>query len=264
MHPTQRILVVDDDQLVRQIVVQALRRQSGYLLDEAGSAAEAIARHVDDPYDLVVTDIRMEHMDAGVDVLRAVKARAPDTSVILLTAHASVASAIAAVREGADNYLLKPMSVVELCASVAQALERREAMLAQRAALDQIASSLRGLYPIERAAPKPDPPSEDAGRARFLGAGAIQIDTHQYRATVEGLPVDLTPIEFAIVHALLRARGRTITFEQLVADTHQHVMGREAARLLLASHVRNLRRKLGASADQIVNVRGVGYYLALT
>jgi DNA-binding response OmpR family regulator len=262
MQGSQRILVVDDDLLVRQIVVQALRRSAPYHVDEASNAAEAIALHSADPYDLVVSDIRMEHMESGVDVLRGVKERSPDTSVILLTAHASLGTAIAAVREGADNYLLKPVSVAELTASVMHALKRRSAALAQRAALEQIASSLRSLaQAVPPAASVGDRPAEATSTERFLTSGALQIDTHQYTAIVGDIPVELTPTEFAIVHALMRSAGRTLTFEQLVTHTHGHVVDREEARLLLASHVRNLRRKLATTADRIVNVRGVGYYL---
>src|SRR5687767_11983392 len=88
------ILVVDDDHLVRQLIVQALERRPQLYIDQASSLAEALALVHAHSYDLVLSDIRMEAAAAGVELLRAVKERSPSTAVILLTGHGTLATAV--------------------------------------------------------------------------------------------------------------------------------------------------------------------------
>jgi DNA-binding response OmpR family regulator len=73
--------------------------------------------------------------------------------------------------------------------------------------------------------------------------------------------LDLTPTEFAIMRTLAQAGGRALSFDEIVSDVHGYQADRDEARHLLASHIRNLRRKLGDAAEYLHNVRGVGYYL---
>lgn len=258
---SHRVLVVDDDQLVRQMMVQALGRRGELQLDEAGSKAAALALVDRCRYDLVLTDIRMEEHTTGIELLRAVKERSPSTAVILITGYGALGTAIEAIREGADDYLLKPLSLAELDASVALALDRRAVVVEQRSALEQAVSMLQTLATEsapaaanENGNPAPEPPG-------VLTAGSIVLDTDRHRALVDGETVDFTPTELAILRVLLRAAGRLVTFEHMVATTHQLDARREDARELLASHIRNLRRKLGSNAGRLINVRGIGYYI---
>ena len=97
-------------------------------LTTAVDGRDAITRFQDDPTDLVITDMRMPHAD-GLDVLRAVKARAPLVEVIVLTGYATLGNAVSALRnEGAFNYLTKPLEdIEELLTTVRNALERQSA-----------------------------------------------------------------------------------------------------------------------------------------
>lgn len=263
--PNMRILVVDDDRFVRLFILQALQLATDYQVMEAASQAEALAMHQTQRFDLVLTDLRMERVDAGVTLLQAIKRTSPDTAVILLTAYATVESAIAAVRADADDYLLKPVTISSLHASVDKAIQAQRTRIAQRDTLQQISSALEHLHDFAgpRAAAY-GTAAPEAARSRYLSAGLITLDLHQYTASIGGQPIELTATEFALIRNLLDARGQTVMVEQLVADVYQQHLDREAARSLIASHLRNLRRKLGPAAAQLVNVRGVGYYLAAT
>jgi len=257
-----QVLVVDDDDSVRRLMVQALSRRHELQLDEADSKAAALVMVERSRYDLVLTDIRMEEPTTGLDLLRAIKERSPSTAVILITGYGVLGTAIDAIRDGADDYLLKPLSLAELDASVARALERRAASVEQRSTLEQAVAMLQTLAtdagPVDEYKPVEKPTDAPT---RVLRSGSIALDTELHRATVDGERIDLTPTELTILRELLSADGRLVSFENLVAATHQLEATRDDARELLASHIRNLRRKLGNSAWQLVNVRGIGYFI---
>jgi len=256
-----KVLVVDDDHLVRSLIVQALARRPQLRLDEAGSKAEALALIQSESYDLVLSDIQMEAASAGVELLHAIKEHSPSTAVILLTAYGTLQTAIGALRERADNYLLKPVSMAELDTVVARALNRRATALGQQATLKRVLDTLQNVL-YDKSAPVVEDTQPQAGDApRYLSAGPIRLDTFQHRASVNGRPLELTATEWTILHMLLAAQRQVVTFEQLVEQTHQVQATRDEARELITSHIRNLRRKLGSSARRLMNVRGIGFCL---
>ncbi len=118
---TSRILVVDDEPRMAEVVAAALRR-AGHECETSGSAEAALAALDERAADVVVTDWKMPEMD-GIELLRRIHARRPGLPVILLTAHGTVPSAVAAMREGAFDYVTKPFDNDELRATVARALE---------------------------------------------------------------------------------------------------------------------------------------------
>ncbi len=118
---TPRILIVDDEERMASVVAMALAR-AGYDCATSTSGPDALAQLAQRGADVVVTDWKMPEMD-GIDLLRHVRAQSPHLPVILITAHASVPSAVAAMREGAFDYVTKPFDNDELRAVVARALE---------------------------------------------------------------------------------------------------------------------------------------------
>ncbi len=119
-----RILIVDDDPSVRKFLMEALA-EAGHSVALAEDGEQAIAKIRAEAFDLVVTDIVMSQI-SGWDVLQAVKRDCPATEVILMTAHASIDNAIQALREGAYDFLTKPLQDLELfCRVVERALEKR-------------------------------------------------------------------------------------------------------------------------------------------
>jgi len=116
------ILVVDDELEAQRALVQALRREK-YHVESASSASEALGKLADRSFELVITDIRMERID-GMELMRQVRARWPETLVIVMTAFASIDTAIRAIHEGAYDYLSKPYEVDELRLTVRRAIDQ--------------------------------------------------------------------------------------------------------------------------------------------
>src|SRR5437660_4328209 len=123
MREPARVLVVDDEESV-VVTIKAILQLDGYEVSTSTTGAGARAMIREREYDLVLTDLRLEDGD-GLDVLRAVRARTPETVTIMLTGYASLESAIQAIRAGAYDYLVKPSEVEELRSTVARGIERR-------------------------------------------------------------------------------------------------------------------------------------------
>ena len=127
-----RILVVDDEQEVREAVQRRLERE-GYNVDTAPSEEGGITRmqHADHAYDIVITDMSMEDSGSGIRILEGAVARDVFTEVIVLTAYGNVANAVECMKRGAFDYVEKNMPGVDvyelLCLKVQQAVERRRA-----------------------------------------------------------------------------------------------------------------------------------------
>lgn len=127
-----RLLVVDDEESVA-MTVSAVLRQDGFEVETAASGTEAVLRLENNEFDLVLTDLHMEGGD-GISVLAEVRQRAPLTISIVLTGFASVETAIAALRSGAYDYLVKPCNVEDLKHTVRRGVEHRRLMMAEREA----------------------------------------------------------------------------------------------------------------------------------
>jgi two-component system response regulator PilR (NtrC family) len=130
----QKILVVDDEQIIRESLSFILK-QEGFTVDEAANGKEALAKHETDPYTLIITDIEMPEMK-GVELLKQIRTRTPEALVVIITAFASVETAIQALREGAADYLLKPINFDDLLYRVKKLLEYR-ALVLENASLRQ-------------------------------------------------------------------------------------------------------------------------------
>lgn len=127
-----RLLVVDDEESLR-ITTAAILEKEGYTVDTASSGDEAIALLDGTEYDLVLTDLHMENGD-GLSVLNQIRRHAPFTISVVLTGFASVESAIAALQEGAYDYLVKPCDIDSMKHTIRRGVEHRRLMLAEQKA----------------------------------------------------------------------------------------------------------------------------------
>ncbi|MHC4608545.1 MAG: sigma-54-dependent transcriptional regulator, partial [Planctomycetota bacterium] len=118
-----RIVVVDDEPIMRDAVRDALTR-AGHDVAAFGKGAPAAAHAEHEPVHLVITDLKMPGMD-GMAVLQEMRKHAPDAPVVMITAHGTVESAVAAMKRGAYDYIQKPFELEELEMLVARALEHR-------------------------------------------------------------------------------------------------------------------------------------------
>ena len=108
----QRILVVDDEQIIRESLSFILKKE-GYNVEEAANGKDALTKHDANPFDIIITDIEMPEMK-GVDLLKQIRQRTPQTLVVIITAFGSVETAVLALREGAADYILKPINFDDL------------------------------------------------------------------------------------------------------------------------------------------------------
>ncbi|MDO9117534.1 MAG: sigma-54 dependent transcriptional regulator [Nitrospira sp.] len=119
----EKILVVDDEQSLREVLSIMLKR-AGYAVTAVSDGEEAIEQVQKEIFDLVITDLRMPKVD-GMEVLRAVKSASPETVVLIITAFATADSAVEAMKQGAYDYLTKPFQVDEVQLIIRNALEKR-------------------------------------------------------------------------------------------------------------------------------------------
>ena len=146
------LLVADDDPGLRESLQRTLTR-AGYRVVLASDGRAALEQLQGGGVDLVLTDLKMPGL-TGLELLRAVKAIAPDLDVILLTAFGTVEEAVSAMKDGAYDFITKPFRGEQLLKIVAKALERR-ALIEQNKALQQQLEDLRGKAPVHRRAAPP-------------------------------------------------------------------------------------------------------------
>ena len=142
------ILIVDDEMSVRSVLVQVLERY-GYAVTEAADGEQALERLKEKQFALVITDIKMPVM-SGLEVLKKTRQSYPDTQVIIITSHASLDTAVEALRFGAYDYLFKPFEDLALISAAASRAicERLGAELIQ---------GVGNIILVLRRSPKPDP-----------------------------------------------------------------------------------------------------------
>lgn len=258
-----RILLVEDDNTTRQLLASVLI-DAGYQVTTAANGTEALQLLEQESFDVVVTDIRMREID-GIEVLSAARNIRFPPEVILLTGYGSLETAVAALRCGAFNYLLKPCLSAELLECVESAAVRRLRERRRIAALQVIAQEFAP-YPREEAmaaiapgaphgrelgAPRPEP--------RSLQVGELRLDLFQHTATFAARPLSLTPIEYAFLCCLAETPGRVQRYTEIVRRTHGYLANDAEAQVLLRWHVRNLRRKI--PHEYLITVRSTGYLL---
>jgi len=257
MKGPSRILVVDDDPAIRFFLSEELAL-AGYSVWTACSGEEALRLLQEVSPDLILLDLKMGGMD-GLQVLEEVGKRPLPPVVVILTAHASLDSAIGALRRGATDYLVKPCTTEDLLASVARGLARREEEVRRQQMIQLISETARQLgLPRQRDAV----PTPQAGAARFLEARGLLLDRERLLVSRLGQPLVLTPTEFRLLSALMEHADRPLSLRELARLVHGTDEDEASARQALSTHLWRLRRKLGRApdgADYITNVRGRGY-----
>src|SRR5438270_10140840 len=227
MEKAASILIIDDEQQIRSAVRNALREVADRI-GEAATGAEGLTAAVTERPELVVLDLGLPD-SAGVDVCRELR-RLLAAPIIVLSARHSENEKVDLLNAGADDYVTKPFSVLELAAR-ARAQLRRARSLASAAA-----------------------------NSRPVALGGLLVDVAQRRVSRDGTQIHLTPIEWQILATLLNAAGRTLTHQQIF----DAVWGRQfgSPQQYLRVHITNLRRKieLDPAAPQIIITEpGVGY-----
>jgi two-component system KDP operon response regulator KdpE len=258
MKQAAKILVVDDERTVRLMLETALRAQ-GYRVQTAANGQSALEQVEQEEFDLLLLDLQLGDSD-GIEVLQNVKDRWPDTEVILLTAHGSVNSAIAALRYGAYDYLLKPAQVNDIRERVERGLEHRRVGQQRSELLQRISDSARALGMIETSGqPPPLPTSSDR-----IDVGPLVLDLRRHSARLSEQSLMLTRTEFALLTALAQHIDTALSYGTLSEAVYGRAQPEDEARALLRPHIARLRHKLestGATGISLVSIRSMGYML---
>jgi two-component system OmpR family response regulator len=229
-----KVLVVDDDRHIRDVVAFALRKE-GFAVTEAADGAAALHAAARDKPDLLVLDILMPEMD-GTEVCRQLRANS-SVPIIFLSSKDDEIDRVVGLELGGDDYVTKPFSPRELVARVKAVLRRRAGA---------------GSTPT---------PGEDPPPHRVLRRGALALDLDAHVATWESAVLDLTATEFAMLRALAERPGKVFSRDNLME--HAYDDRRYVSDRTIDSHIRRIRAKLAAAGGApIETVHGVGYKLA--
>ncbi|SRR6266487_1075909 len=221
-----RVLVVDDERKIRELVGSYLERE-GYVVTLAATGRAGLDAAVREHPDLIVLDLRLPDI-AGEDVARSIREVSP-VPIIMLTAKSAEDDRVTGLRIGADDYLVKPFSVRELGARVEAVLRR----------------------------------TRDQSRRVSFGGGRLVVDRAARAVVVSGRPVALTRTELDLLLALVDNAGRVLTRDQLMTLVRGFEV--DVAERTVDAHVKNLRHKLGDDPHRphyLETVQHVGYRFA--
>ncbi|WP_020664645.1 response regulator transcription factor [Amycolatopsis benzoatilytica] len=220
-----RVLVVDDDETVRDVVRRYLET-AGFTVDQAGDGAAALARFAEREPDLVVLDVMMPGLN-GLEVCKRLR-QTSHVPIVMLTALGEEENRIAGLQLGADDYVTKPFSPKELTLRVASVLRRARM-------------------------PRPEPPIAE------LADGNLRLQMNARQATLDGVALPLTTREFDLLAFFLAHPGVAFSRADLLGKVWGWDFGDQST---VTVHVRRLREKIErdpAKPTRVATVWGVGY-----
>jgi len=218
------ILVVEDEPDLASLIAFNLKR-ANFDVEIASNGERALDVASHRPPHLVVLDLMLPDI-SGVEVCKQLK-QSTSTSyvpVLMLTAKKEEADRVAGFEAGADDYIVKPFSVLELVLRVKAVLRRA---------------------------------GTSDGDPRSLSVGILELDVVEHRCTVKGTAVPLTLLEFRLLHFLMSRLGRVQGRDQLLQEVWKVQATLETR--TIDTHINRLRQKLGEARDYLQTVRGVGY-----
>lgn len=234
--PLKRILVVDDDVMVHQLVTAIIQVIGDVEVIAAFNGREALEKANLAPPDLIVSDVNMPDMD-GLALTGHIRQHASlsETPILLLTARSDTQDKYHGFLHGADDYLVKPFDATELQFRI-KALLRRS--------------------------PRQGAPAAAAGEPAYLAAGPLKLDLRRYGGEVQGQALRLTASEFAILRHLIEHKDEVVSVEDLLTQALDYP-GKVGNPQVIHTHVKNLRskmREVGVEPDFLTSSRR-GYML---
>jgi DNA-binding response OmpR family regulator len=229
-----RTLVVDDEERVRSTLKEILQRVD-HVVATTSSGEEALDLLRETSFDVAIVDLNLGGQADGLRVLEAIRWRWPAMAVVILTGHGSLESAVDAIHEGVDDYLLKPAKPAEVRRAVQRALDRRKNIGAQ----------------------------ETDRQQRTVQRGRFFVDLDRHLATKDGQPLELTPQELKLLIHLMQNAHRVVPPPELVQAVRDYKpQDLHEARQIIKWYIHRLRQQVEPDPSEprhVVNVRGVGY-----
>lgn len=216
-----RILLVEDDTMISDALNFALRNE-GYAVDCVAEGQQAVTASQLQSYDAVLLDLGLPKLD-GLEVLRIIRQSGDKTPIIIVSARDAIATRIAGLDAGADDYVLKPIEMTELLARIRAVIRRK------------------------------------SGHAHsLLESGSICLNQITHEVSIDGEPVHLSAREYSLLEALLIRPGAILSRQVLEERIYQ--WDKEVESNAIEFLIHGLRKKLGAQA--IRNVRGLGWMVS--
>lgn len=232
----RKILIVEDEEIIRLGLKDNFELEN-YMVETAGDGEEAIAKADSYLPDLVILDL-MIPKKSGFEVCRYIRKKHPDTYIIMLTAKTEETSKVTGLEMGADDYVTKPFSILELLARVKAFLRR-----GQRT----------GTSASEK---------ETQTNSDVVDFKNIHLDFKKYEAAKNGVPIELSAREFQILKYFWGKRGEVVLREDLLQDIWGYTPDNMPSTRTIDNHIVNLRKKLEddqANPKIILSIRGAGY-----
>ena len=218
-----KILIVDDEARIRE-VIREYAQFNKYETDEAEDGMQAVAKCLNNDYDLIIMDIMMPKLD-GYSACKEIK-KEKDIPVIMLSARGEEYDKLFGFELGIDDYVVKPFSPKELMARVAAVLARKAR-------------------------------AEGGAKQTTLVSGGLEVNTESRTVTVDGVKVDCTLKEYEILAYLMQNKNIALSRDRMLQDIWGYdFFGDDRT---IDTHIKNLRGRLGAYRDKITTVRGIGY-----
>lgn len=217
-----RILIVEDDPLLADGLTRSLTH-AGYAVDPVADGGAADAVLATQAFDLVILDLGLPKLD-GFEVLKRLRRRASATPVLVLTARDTLDDRVKGLDLGADDYLTKPFELPELEARVRALIRRGQ-----------------------------------SGSGSLLTHGPLALDIAGRRASLDGVPLDLSARELGVLEVLMLRSGRVVSKEQFAEQLYN--FDAEVGANAIEVYVHRLRKKLEPAGISIRTIRGLGYLL---
>lgn len=264
MNNPGHILIIDDEATIRQTLARILQ-QAGFEVTSAENAEQAFSFMESTPFDLVYLDLRMPGVH-GLDALKYIHEQYPALPVVLFTAQPDLTSALEALRNGATDYLLKPLKpqlVIERTQSILANLkiERRKREIGMQ--IETLQAELKSIENGGSGKPggtQPLSPIKD----RFIKRGALVLDLHTKRLIINEQVIPLPPTSFDYLLVLARHTPDVVNYQTLVAEAQGYQADAREAQELTKWHIHQLRQAIEQDAHNpsyLINVRGTGYRL---
>jgi two-component system OmpR family response regulator len=220
-----RVLVVDDENNITELVAMALRYE-GFSVDTAATGRDALNKATSFKPALILLDVMLPDID-GLEVLRRLGSHTVRPPVIFLTARDATEDKVHGLTLGGDDYVTKPFSVEELVARVRAVLRRN---------------------------------GVDSSSPSMLSFADLELDEDAHEVRRSGEPIDMTPTEYRLLRYLLVNAGRVLTRSQILDHVWQYDFGGDGT--VLETYISYLRRKIDRFDPPLIQtVRGVGYVL---
>ncbi len=248
-----KILIVDDEETIRVVLADALESHHYYVVQAANADLAALECETQQ-FDVALVDLRMPGEMDGIALMHKLRLRTPPVDVIILTAYATLDTSLKALRQGAYDYLLKPVSTVQVLETVKRLMDKREDEQQRQRVIVEIEQLLGQL--------KGQSLQNLVDNNQIVKTQTLMIDFQKRLVVRQGEPLTLTPTEFDMLAYLAMNSDRVVSCRELIQAAQGYQSSEDEARPIVRVNIRRLRQKIEADPKNpiyIQTMRDRGY-----